>query len=161
MSRICLRCGLPHSHNTLTGAHTSLPAARIEEKNGARKQKRLACILGVAAAILAARATLEYASIHASDIDESDDSGSVSRLVLLSAIVTRRRSYPALYQDDEDSDVDEHPRSVVSRKRKRKRSKSTSGPSSKDGGRRKSRRISLDEALPKLEDVTQRVPRMR
>jgi hypothetical protein len=62
---------------------------------------------------------------------------------------------PVLYQDDEDSDVDEQPRNVVSRKRKRKRSKS--GPSSKDGGRRsKSRRISLDEALPKLEDVTQR-----
>jgi hypothetical protein len=51
--------------------------------------------------------------------------------------------------------VDEHrdPRSTIV-PRKRKRSKS--GPSSKDGGRRKSRRISLDEELPKLEDVTQR-----
>jgi hypothetical protein len=42
-------------------------------------KRRLACILGVAAGILAARATLEYARIHASDIDESDDSSSVSR----------------------------------------------------------------------------------
>ena len=36
-------------------------------------KRRLAYIIGVATVILAARATLEYARIHAWDIDESDD----------------------------------------------------------------------------------------
>ena len=54
--------------------------------------------------------------------------------------------------------MNEHrdPQSTAIVPRKRKRSKSTSGPSKKkDGGRRKSRRISLDEALLMLGDVTQ------
>ena len=127
-------------------------------------KRRLAYIIGVATVILAARATLEYARIHASDIDESDDSSSVSRFFFLLKICLSATSLhdvescPAPYQYDEDSDVNEHRdlRSTAIVPRKRKRSKSTSGPSKKkDGGRRKSRRISLDEALLMLEDVTQ------
>ena len=54
---------------------------------------------------------------------------------------------PTLHQDEDDSDADdEHPRSIVPRKRSNK------SVSSKDDDRRKSCRISSDEGLSELVD---------